>query len=115
MTAIEQKIEDLGTWAAELELCAADPANPYWIREKSYWRAKDMRDEQMRLLEKAATYPLPRCATDSCKNVSIGSPYCARCEEEINGRPYPLANIILGETFVQYVTRLTDRFFGRNR
>jgi len=108
---LEQQIEELGTWAAGLELSAVDPQTPYWLREKDAEHAKAIRDEQMRLLERleAERQPLPKCATQGCRSIAIGSPYCARCEEEINGTPYPFANILLGATFVQYVTRIWKR------
>lgn len=93
---LEQQIEDLGVWAAGLELSAADPQTPYWLRAKDAEHAKTIREEQLRLLDKLAVerQPLPRCAVEGCNNVSIGSPYCARCEEEINGNPYPFARVL---------------------
>ena len=34
MTAIDQQIEELGAWAAGLELSAADPKTPSCMRQK---------------------------------------------------------------------------------
>ena len=38
--------------------------------------------------------PLHCCHTSGCPNLVAGDDYCARCAEEINGQPYPLANIL---------------------
>lgn len=56
---------------------------------------------------------LPRCAVKGCPNISIGSRYCARCEEELNAEPYPFANILLGWTFYQWMTRTVRRLWKR--
>jgi len=37
---------------------------------------------------------LRNCATAGCANRCAGTRYCRRCEEELNGEPYPLANIL---------------------
>ena len=111
---LEQQIEELGTWAAGLELSAVDPQTPYWLREKDAEHAKAIRDEQMRLLERleAERQPLPKCATQGCRSIAIGSPYCARCEEEINGEPYPLANLFISETKRERVKRFIKGVFN---
>lgn len=113
MTTIEQQIEELGTWAAGLELSADDPHEPYWLREKDAERAKAIREEQKRLFDKLAAErkPLPKCAVENCNNVSIGSPYCARCEEEITGQPYPFAALIIGETLYERIKRVWKQVF----
>ena len=110
---LEQQIDDLGQWAAMLELSAHDATMPYWMRQKDAEHAKAIRDEQMRLLERAAAQakPLPKCAVENCKNIAIGSPYCARCEEEITGTPYPFAAIIIGETIYERVKRFLREVF----
>ena len=54
---------------------------------------------------------LPRCAVKGCPNISIGSRYCAPCEEEINGEPYPFANILMPESFVSFISRILKRWF----
>ena len=38
--------------------------------------------------------PLHRCHTAGCPNIVAGDDYCARCAEEIDGQPYPFANIL---------------------
>ncbi len=38
--------------------------------------------------------PLHYCYTSGCPNLVAGDDYCARCAEEINGQPYPFANIL---------------------
>ena len=38
--------------------------------------------------------PLHYCHTSGCHNLVAGDDYCARCAEEINGQPYPFANIL---------------------
>ena len=38
--------------------------------------------------------PLHYCHTSGCPNLVAGDDYCARCAEEINGQPYPFANIL---------------------
>ena len=108
----EQQIEDLGTWPAGLELSAQDPTSPYWMRQQDAERAERIRYEQMKLMEQheLAMQGFHKCETDGCPTMVIGSDFCGRCEEEINGTPYPLGNILLGETFVQYVTRILRRW-----
>lgn len=111
MTAIDQQIEELGAWAAGLELSANDPSTPYWMREQDAQRAKRIREQQVSLLRENqfALQGLQPCRTIGCTTLVLGSEFCPRCEEEITGEPYPLANVLFGETFVQYVTRLWDR------
>ena len=114
MTEIEQQIEDLGQWAAQVELSADDPTWPEWLRAKDREHAKAIRDEQMRLFDKLAAerQPLPKCAVENCRNIAIGSPYCARCEEEINGEPYPLANLFISETRRERIKRFLKGVFN---
>ena len=38
--------------------------------------------------------PLHYCHTSGCHNLVAGDDYCARCAEEIDGQPYPFANIL---------------------
>lgn len=115
MTAIDQKIEELGAWASGLELSAADPSTPYWMRQQDAERAKRIREQQVSLLEdlKQQAMMLGTCSTPGCPNRVAGMLYCSVCEDAISGQPYPLANVILGETFVQYITRLWDRISHR--
>lgn len=112
MTTLDQQIKELGTWAAGLELSAQDPTTPYWMRLKDAERAEQVRAEQIRLLQERDNEAIgfKNCRTQGCKTRVLGSDYCPRCEEEINGMPYPLANVLLGETFVQYVTRVIRRW-----
>ena len=111
---LEQQIDSLGQWAAMLELSAHDATMPYWMRQKDAEHAQAIRAEQMRLLERAAaqTKPLPKCAVENCRNIAIGSPYCARCEEEINGEPYPLANLFISETRRERIKRFIKGLFN---
>ena len=111
-TTLEQQIEELGLWAAGLELSAQDPTSPYWMRQQDTERAERIRYEQMKLMEQQelATQGFHKCETEGCPTMVIGSDFCGRCEEEINGEGYPLCNVLLGETFVQYVTRLIRRW-----
>ena len=111
-TELEQQIEELGTWAAALEMSASDSTSPYWMRQQDAERARRIRHEQMELAEQnlRLAQGLAFCATEGCTTLVAGSTYCPRCEEEINGEPYPLCNVLLGETFVQYVTRLIRRW-----
>lgn len=108
MTAIDQQIEELGAWAAGLELSAEDPETPYWMREQDARTAKRIRDEQFKLIHevRASLQRLHPCRTIGCTTMVLGSEFCIRCEEELSGQPYPLANVLFGETFVQYVTRI---------
>ncbi len=114
-TAIDQQIEELGAWAAGLELSAADPEIPYWMRQQDAARAKLIRELQAKLLADCnlALHGLQPCRTIGCTTLVLGSEYCPRCEEEINGEPYPLANVLRGETFVQYVSRLWKRITAK--
>ena len=84
---LEQQIDDLGQWAAMLELSAHDATMPYWMRQKDAEHAKAIR-------------------------IAIGSPYCARCEEEINGEPYPLANLFISETKRERIKRFIKGVFN---
>lgn len=110
---LEQQIEELETWAAGLELSASDPQTPYWLREKDAEHAKAIREEQNRLFDKLAAerQPLPKCAGENCKNVSIGSPYCARCEDGLARKPYTFAGLIIGETLYERVMRVWKQVF----
>ncbi len=95
MTAIEQQIEDLGVWAAGLELSAADPSTPYWLRKQDAERAQRIREQQFILAgQLRPAPPLHRCHTSGCPNVVAGDDYCARCSEEINGQPCTFAEIL---------------------
>lgn len=124
MTTIEDQITELGMWAAGLELSAADPTAPYWMRRQDAERAERIRQTQAELIDEIRReqeqqmrrYPddflqagFHKCSTEGCNAMIIGGDFCARCEEEINGTPYPFANILLGATFVQYVTRIWKR------
>lgn len=56
---------------------------------------------------------LTKCAVDGCRNMVAGTRYCSRCQEEIDAKPYPFANLLLGETFVQWVNRKLDKWFRK--
>ena len=56
---------------------------------------------------------LTKCSIEGCNNRVAGTQYCSRCQDEINSEPYPFANILLGETFTQWVTRITDKLFRK--
>ena len=111
MTAIDQQIEELGAWASGLELSAADPSTPYWMREQDAKRAKRIREQQFALVRDSqlSLQGLQPCRTIGCTTLVLGSEFCPRCEEELTGEPYPLENVLLGETFVQYITRVWKR------
>ena len=111
-TELDEQIEQLGAWAASLELSALDSTAPYWIRRQDAFRAERIRGEQWKLIEQQEmqTQGFHQCATEGCLTMVIGSDYCGRCEEEINGTPYPLCNIFLNETLGQYVKRLLRRW-----
>lgn len=110
MTAIEQKTEletkiaDLETWAEGLELNAVDLSMPFWMRAQDLERAEKVRMEigRLRGIAQMAQAGLVRCAAGNCPNLTAGSLYCARCDEEIHGEPYPLRNV-LKETFPGWV------------
>jgi len=102
MTAIEQQITELECWACGLELSAADPSAPYWLRTQDADRAKLIREQQFILAGQVRPLPLIQCAVEGCVNHCAGSRYCARCEEELNSEPYSLANL-LQETFLDAV------------
>ncbi len=114
-TELEQQIEELGLWAAGLELSAQDTSNPYWMRQQDAERAERIRCEQTKLIEQQdlAMQGFHKCETEGCPTMVIGSDFCGRCEEEINGEAYPLGNVLLGETFVQYVTRIWHGIWNR--
>ncbi len=111
MNALDQQIAELGTWAACLELSAADPETPYWMRQQDADRAKRIREQQAKMLADCnlSLQGLQPCRTIGCTTLVLGSEYCPRCEEELTGEPYPLANVLLGETFAQYVSRIWNR------
>lgn len=114
-TELEQQIEELGTWAAGLELSAQDPTSPYWMRQQDAERAERIRGEQMKLIEQQEMQlqGFHQCGTEGCLNLIAGGDYCDRCEEEINGTPYPLCNILLSETLGQYITRIWHGIWRR--
>ena len=103
MTAIEQQITELGEWACALELSAADPSTPYWMRTQDADRAKLIREQQFILAGQSRPDPLIHCAVEGCVNHCAGSRYCARCEEELNSQPYPFANLLMHLTFLDAV------------
>lgn len=52
-----------------------------------------------------------KCKVEGCNNLT-SEVYCARCEEEITGQPYPLANVLhlpsaldLARAIIQKITR----------
>lgn len=110
MTAIEQKteletkIEELEAWAAGLELSAVDLSAPFWMRQQDLERAEKVWAEigRLRGIAQMAKAGLVRCATIGCPTFVAGSRYCARCDEEIHGKPYPLRDV-LKETFSGWV------------
>lgn len=104
MTELEAKIADLESWAEGLELNAVDLSTPFWMREKDLERAERVWEEIERLrgIAQMARAGLVRCAAGNCPNMVAGSRYCARCDEEIHGEPYPLRNV-LKETFPGWV------------
>ena len=111
-TELDEQIEQLGAWAASLELSALDLTAPYWMRRQDAERAERIRGEQLKLIKQheMQMQGFHPCATEGCLTMVIGSDYCGRCEEEINGTPYPLCNILLNETLGQYVKRLLRRW-----
>lgn len=110
-TTLEQQIEELGLWAAGLELSAQDPTSPYWMRQQDAERAERIRQEQMKLIEQQelAMQGFHECATEGCPTMVIGADFCSRCEEG-NQQGYIFGHILLGETFGQYVTRVIRRW-----
>ena len=113
-TELEEQIEQLGAWAAGLELSAQDPTSPYWMRQQDAERAQRIRYEHMKLMEQheLAMQGFHKCETDGCPTMVIGSDFCPRCEED-NQQGYIFGNLLLGETFGQYVARIWRGFWPR--
>lgn len=104
MTELEVKIAELETWAAGLELSAIDLSTPFWMRQQDLERAEKVwtEIERLRGIAQMAQAGLVKCATPNCLTFVAGSRYCARCDDEIHGEPYPLRNV-LKETFSGWV------------
>ena len=88
-SGLPPEVENLGLLAAHCELKAWRQGNPDWLKKSLLDQAHDYREAQL-----SCWTEFHRCHTSGCPNLVAGDDYCARCAEEINGQPYPFANIL---------------------
>lgn len=96
---VPDNAENLGILAEQCQLMAQQSELSFEERANLVHLAAAYRRQEA--IESSNLHP---CHTEGCTTMVAGCDYCPRCEAQINGGPYPFANILAEPTRAFKVT-----------